>query len=457
MAAAIEGSGRPKTAIRSAATSVLYRTAGCGFRRERRVLFSVMQASCLFPARASSNWRGTCQRAVRAGLAGHTRTSIQIWFDCVYNPVPRDSEGRVRLVVKAVVAKGADAQDLARQAEWRADAAERSAAERERRVARLEGAHEALDRAARAYHSLPMPRVTVNLRQAFVALERPRPRPGDQEDADRQLALRDVKAADRITRPPLSRLLMTTSHALPTYLSMVFVHNAEQGSSPREPRLNALRTANGPESWAVLCGRWVSGQRARRVRFMRDLDTLSGADLVALGGDSRRTLYEPFELLADDPSDLKYRPPGREEGSLPLPADLFLKGWHLVLTPAELAMLIVIRHAWRKHGRTTNADGVGIATSTRWNTYGISDEAYSTAHELAEFGLIELRDPMPNRRNGKIRMSSPAERTGLEADGVSLAPETYRFVPESDECFSRPALLVVNGCLTTSPVAPRHM
>lgn len=347
-----------------------------------------------------------------------------------------------------------DAEHLARQAEWRERAAERSASERRRRLRQLEDSEGAVGRVTRAYASLPMPSVGVRLRETFVALDRPRERPGSP-DGEIRRPRREVVEADRRSRPPMSRLLATTSRALPTYLSMLFVLNAERGAAPGEPRLNASRAAGGPESWAVLCGRWVGGQRARRARLSRDLDALSAVDLVGLSRVDGRTQYEQFTVLSDDTGDQRYRPPTRGEATVPLPANVFLNGWHLVLSPAELAMLIVVRHAWRKSARATITHGVGIATSKRWATYGVSDETYSSVHELAEFGLVTLHDPMPNRRRGKIQTPPPEERARLEGEGVSLAPETYRLAPQSDDCFARPALTVVNACLTRSLVAPR--
>lgn len=309
-------------------------------------------------------------------------------------------------------------------------------------------------RAKRAYASLPTAAVGVPLREAFVALDQPRPRAEASEEEVRR-ARRETLEAERRTRPPMSRLLATTSRALPAYLSMLLVLNAERGSEPSAPRLNASRSSGGPESWAVLCGRWVGSQRARRARVMRDLDVLSSVDLVTLSKRDGRKQYDQFTVLSDDTGDERYRPPTRSEVVVPLPASLFLNGWHLVLTPTELAMLIVVRHAWRKASRATTADGVGIATSRRWSTYGVSDETYSAIHELEEFGLIAIKDPMPNRRRGKIQLPSAEERAQMESDGVSFAPETYRLAPRSDECFARPALAVVCDSLTQSPVAPR--
>lgn len=350
---------------------------------------------------------------------------------------------------------GVDAGELMRQAEWRERAVERSAAQRQARLRRLEESEEAVTRAVRAYASLSAPSASMRLRLGFLALDPPRPGGGQsQRSADGEVG-EPRQHEERRSRPLITRLVATTSRALPTYLSLLYVLNVEQASPPQMARMNASRMAGGPESWAVLCGRWASTQRARRARLVRDLDALAAVDLVALKRGRGRKLYEDFAVLSDDTGDRAYHPPTRSEAAVPLPARLFLNGWHLVLTPAELAMLVVARHAWLKTARATRVAGVGIPASTRWSTYGVSGEVYSAIHELQEFGLIAINDPMPNRRRGKIQAPSAEERAQLESDGVSLAPETYRLAPHADECFDRPALAVVNACLTQSPVAPR--
>lgn len=455
-AAAIEGRGRPNRAIRSATRSVPHSSidgfgAGAG------------AGGCFVDMFAMVKVGGAeVDQGVRPGLAarvagvGGTYNYYFYFYDQGVSTSRQHVTRRpgTGSPLAGLDLSSIDTAPLTRQVEWRERAAERSAAERQRRLRRLEDSEEALTRATRAYANLPWPSVSLRLRVGFVALDPPRQyqHSGDGEvRRPRQQVLED----ERDARPLMTRLVATTSRALPTYLSLLYVLNAERGASPQVARMNASRTAGGPESWAVLCGRWASSQRARRTRLMRDLDALAAVDLVALKRGGGRKLYEEFVVLSDDTGDARYSPPTRSEATVPLPSRLYLNGWHLVLTPAELATLIVIRHAWRKAARATTAAGVGIPASKRWSTYGVSGEAYSAIHELEEFGLIAIDDPMPNRRRGKIRTPSAEERAQLESDGVSLAPETYRLAPRGDDCFDRPALPVVNACLSQRPVAPR--
>jgi hypothetical protein len=144
-----------------------------------------------------------------------------------------------------------------------------------------------------------------------------------------------------------------------------------------------------------------------------------------------------------------------DSGTLGLPAAFFTQGWHLVLTPAEVGVLLMARHAVRPHSGSMDAPGVPITRMKRWQVYGISGEAYSAIHELQEFGLLTVHDTMPNRRRGKVRTPLPEERAAVEEAGESLAPVPYHLAPRGDSVFYRPALATVHASLLDYPAPPR--
>jgi hypothetical protein len=149
--------------------------------------------------------------------------------------------------------------------------------------------------------------------------------------------------------------------------------------------------------------------RARRARIARALSAkLLRADLVAIGPLGAQGRYENFNLLADDSTGKAYTKPKRRPqlpGVITLPHTFFTYGWHLALTPAEIAVLLMTRHAERTLPPSRGEPGVAIAQSTRWAVYGISGEAYEAIHELAEFGLLAVHDTMPPP---KARKAPPA-------------------------------------------------
>ncbi|OBB98682.1 hypothetical protein [Mycobacterium sp. 852002-40037_SCH5390672] len=86
-----------------------------------------------------------------------------------------------------------------------------------------------------------------------------------------------------------------------------------------------------------------------------------------------------------------------------------------MLTPNELVTFLVLCHVADLrllHDRSTS---MFLAEQFRYSLLGLTDEAYVSLHELAEFGLIEVTDPMPNRKRGRIQLG--------ETDGKP--PEPY--------------------------------
>jgi hypothetical protein len=95
---------------------------------------------------------------------------------------------------------------------------------------------------------------------------------------------------------------------------------------------------------------------------------------------------------------------------------------------------------------------VASALSVRWTRYGLSDEAYSSAHELDEFGLVTRLDTMPHRRRGRVKPVQPHD-----SSEAALKPDPYRFefTATHREALNRSAYDVVSNTLARHPVPLR--
>jgi len=317
------------------------------------------------------------------------------------------------------------------------------------RLEKLEDREESIHRALQAYRGLPGRYFTISLRAEFVALRTRRALPPalggpeDEQPLDRSTQLQD----DYRTRPPSTKLLMHKTHALQSYLAMIFVAHAE-GTTGTAARANASRVG-GAESWAVLCGRWAPTVRARRARLARDLEELHRADLVTIGASRAQARYENFRLLAEDSTDRVYTVPKGEPRTpvIMLPYNFFANGWHLALSPAEIAVLLMVRHAERTFPASTEEHGVALPRSTRRAVYGISGEAYEAIHELEKFGLLSVHDPMPHRRHGKLPPLSAPLKAAVEADGDSASPVPYQLATAPFKAFDYPAVEIIRQSL----------
>ncbi|WP_206428666.1 hypothetical protein [Mycolicibacterium stellerae] len=88
-----------------------------------------------------------------------------------------------------------------------------------------------------------------------------------------------------------------------------------------------------------------------------------------------------------------------------IPTELFTAGWHLVLTPNELVTFLALSHVADLRLRHDGSTIMFLAEQFRYSLLGLTDEAYVSIHELAEFcGLIEVTDPIPNRKRGRIQL-----------------------------------------------------
>jgi hypothetical protein len=185
----------------------------------------------------------------------------------------------------------------------------------------------------------------------------------------------------------------------------------------------------------------------------RDMDHMAEVGLITLKEDGQGR-YEAFALNREDGTDGRYRVP--TAAALPLPATLVTNGWHLVLEPDELALYLAIAHLHSTAAKVPNVRGLALTSRTRFTIYGLSSEAYNAIHELEEFGIIRIYDPMPHRRRGKVRPLTQEELGAAADDETSLAPVPYllELVPDALE---RPALEVVLPALTMLPLPPRVM
>ena len=143
-----------------------------------------------------------------------------------------------------------------------------------------------------------------------------------------------------------------------------------------------------------------------------------------------------------------------------LPSLFFERGWHLVLTPPEITLLLALTNLDRRLRRDRSdaeidRTGIALPQSVRFDAYGISGETYEAVHQLDELGLIELHDPMPNRRRGKIH--PPTEEEILAADNAEgdLAPQPYRFRLGQPQVYDRSALEALTKALRAYPLGRR--
>ena len=221
------------------------------------------------------------------------------------------------------------------------------------------------------------------------------------------------------------------------------------------------------------CGRWSRDStdspetiRAALSRGLRNVGIdcgKSGLLVVdedrpgAFGASGAQARYENFRLLADDLTDRAYTLPKGEPRTpvITLPHNFFANGWHLALSPAEVAVLLMVRHAERTFSASTEEPGVAVPRSTRWAVYGISGEAYEAIHELEEFGLLSVYDTMPHRRHGKLRLLSSPLKVAVEADGDSTSPVPYRLETAPFNAFDRRALEIIRQSLRNHRVPPR--
>ena len=356
------------------------------------------------------------------------RSKLPSFEDDLQEPELREAERRRRYVDAVLARSAATRRDRLAQLRQRRDGLQ------DARVALLEVAG-GEDR-------------PVRLRQGMLRLDVERePREVDpalapQRAAMQPGALATAIAAEVETRPVLGRLVHRHSRALPTYLT--FILEAHATTSPGH-RPQAQREIAKPSSalpgppWARLLGDGGLPPDQRRRRFRDVLVALYRQKLVALPA-SGWGRHDRFQLLCEDRATATYTVPG-ERQTLEVPTAFFLSGWHLVLTPKEIATWLMLRDLARRHRREHENVGVAAPRRVRYGLYGLTDEVYVTHRELTEFGIVRLADLDKRRRAGRRRpdVDDPYQ------------PLRFQLV---DTRLYEPALQVVPAALLRSQVAP---
>ncbi len=359
----------------------------------------------------------------------------------------------------------------ARQAAWREASVKKLRKRRQLRLERLRLEHVAIDRATEALHEIDTRLVpTIAFKSDFVRLEESRGLWVERHRSERtRLSAAELGRRQRLevaSRPPVGRLAHRDSRAMALYLTAIFAAQVEgkPGKAFDNKRNNVMRSRAGLKPWVTMAGLSTPAQGpARAARVRRGIDELVKAGLARIHPSTAHYRYEHWLLLSDTGSEGRYVVPGdRSENSIHLSANFFLNGWHLVLEPTEIQMLLAILEKSRRLGYQAGQlmngkEGVAIPESTRVDYYGISGEAYLAAQQLHEFGLVTMHDYMPNRRKGKLRPYVPppppepvdADPDAAERKKPEQPPkEPYYWTPPPPEAFDRSALAVVQDTLT---------
>lgn len=322
------------------------------------------------------------------------------------------------------------------------DAEERQEAhDQQRRVELDQVRRKGITRALSAYENLGNHDVlSIRIRAGFIRTSDPR---RTSEAVEPYTLGSEVRS-----RPPMTKLVDRRRHSLRLLLTAFFVARltTEPGKKFVNNRPNT--PSSGDASWMTLAGLHLNvpatKTRDRRRKFNTAIDALDRHNLVALVGEAGVAgRYRGFSLLSEDGSGTDYRVPGDELPSreaISVPADFFRQGWHLVLTDQEIVtyLAIIDRTGHLRMATRTDSDrdvGVDLKREVRYGTYGISDEAYSSVHQLHRFGLIELRDPMPNRRNpGRHYPPLPWDENAVVPETAEVPPERlpYRLIYRPD-------------------------
>ena len=283
----------------------------------------------------------------------------------------------------------------------------------------------------------------------------------------------DARARERgreiDTRPPLTRLVHRQSNALSLYLTAIYVTHLEvkPGKAFDNRRHNTRSKEDAKRSWCWLAGLSAPRDiRSRRARMRRALDELVAAGLVNIRPPGVRYRYEDWLLLKEDGSESRYRVPSeRESDAIQLPATFFLNGWHLVLSPGEIAMLLALMDMARSVGRPSAPDTqqwVSLPQSVRRDLYGLTGEIYLHAQQLREFGLVDFHDPMATRRRGKIstkRMPPPPPADNVAGGELKEhkppSPVPYLFSPPDPAIFDQDAFAAVHTTLSAPSIPYR--
>lgn len=236
--------------------------------------------------------------------------------------------------------------------------------------------------------------------------------------------------------PGIPRLVSRQGEALRHFLVMALVeHVITQGTTPIEQLPDVShRPAAGIPSWPTLLAYPTElSARAVGLRLRRSLSALETAGLVVLGERGATGRFRAATLR---------QLPRQQTTRVRLPISFFSNGWHLVLTPSEIALYLALRVARDVHRRRAT-DTVFIPRTQRLQLFHLSDEIYAAHSELAEFGLLETFDPESGRKRGRIAPRS---------DRVVL-PYEFRLVTRG---LRENAFDSVAAALQRTENAPRH-
>ncbi|SEG94138.1 hypothetical protein SAMN04489712_14320 [Thermomonospora echinospora] len=245
---------------------------------------------------------------------------------------------------------------------------------------------------------------------------------------------------------PLSRLIRPRGIAWQVYLLALFEAQCSRtgGSAVLANKRPLVPSRPGEVAWSNLVLPEMREALIDQSKVERQLKTaltaLEKVDLVVLPERPRaRNRCQGFRLLHESAESTRVTPvmytvPDRNEPRIALPVDFFTKGWVHVLSPAETAVYLMLRHLKLKYPREHDLKGVYAAEAVREGVYGIRRDTYERHRELAAYGLIQLI-PDPSRRpDGKIR--------GYRA-GEDGSPLNHRFQVLPDSALRRNALEVV--------------
>lgn len=264
-----------------------------------------------------------------------------------------------------------------------------------------------------------------------------------------------TRQGDVETRPPNTKLIHRPGNSQQVYLGAIYAAHLEfEPGAHVVNRHHNVFDRPSADSWATWNALGGSGVDTRELnlRVTRALRTLNAHRLVGVVGQAGVAgRYDAFTLNDEGGSGKRYRVPGESAADvISIPAGFFRAGWHLVLTAEELATLLIIIDATKRFGGIPrppeDAIGIGIADKTKWAHYGIRPEAYTSLHELKEFGLIDVLD-LDNRVGGKI----PDDRRGTS--DMRTLRLVYPINGETD--YDESAFTIVTTCLADSPLPPR--
>lgn len=323
-----------------------------------------------------------------------------------------------------------------RQAEYMKKAAEKLNAERRDRLASLKNPanRNAITRATKRLEDLAHPdQPYIVIRSEFLTLREARPYPPSANQPEMIS-----------TRPPSTRLLNGKNpHAHALYLTGIYecqmraAHKDGPTSPPKPSRRRNAR--NNPldraTNWITLTGLNKDGVSIRNQRrsFSRALDALRKCDLVTLGDTGQR--YAQFKFCREDGSSRAYTLPAGDPAvgkHICLPREFFTAGWHLVLTPEELTTFLAVCFVADCRLMHDGSTTLYIAEEFRYTFLGLRDEAYESIHELAEFGLIQVFDPMLNRKRGRIQFG---QKGGKPPAPYHISVPIFNGKPTTDALF----------------------